>query len=81
MSQYVDGGLLVIKFYVVSVNYMNKMSDYCKNCYYNYCKKMEDDVCFFNMFYWDFMDCYCDKFENNVCIGMVYCIWDCYDDD
>lgn len=81
MSQYADGGLLATKPYVASANYMNKMSDYCKNCHYNHRKKTEDDACPFNTLYWDFMDRHRDKLENNARIGMAYRTWDRYDDD
>lgn len=30
------------------------MSNYCKDCYYKVIKKIEDDVCFFNVLYWNF---------------------------
>eukprot|EP00903_Cladosiphon_okamuranus_P000092 g92.t1 len=81
MSQYADGGLLATKPYVASANYMNKISDYCKNCHYNHRKKTEDDACPFNTLYWDFMDRHRDKLENNARIGMAYRTWDRYDDD
>lgn len=55
MSQFVDGGLIVIKFYVVSGNYINKMSDYCKYCSYKVKEKIIEDVCLFNSLYWYFM--------------------------
>jgi deoxyribodipyrimidine photolyase-related protein len=35
MSQYADGGLLASKPYISSANYIDKMSNYCKGCYYN----------------------------------------------
>ena len=35
MSQYADGGLLASKPYAASANYLNKMGDHCKKCYYN----------------------------------------------
>lgn len=81
MSQFVDGGIVGIKFYVFSVNYMYKMSDYCINCVYDWKKKVGKDVCFFNSFYWDFYDCYIDKLGNNLCIGMMYCIWNKMDSE
>ena len=35
MSQFADGGLIATKPYAASGNYINKMSDYCKDCHYN----------------------------------------------
>lgn len=35
MSQFADGGKLATKPYISSANYINKMSNYCKTCYYD----------------------------------------------
>ncbi len=35
MSQFADGGIVGSKPYISSANYIDKMSDYCKNCYYD----------------------------------------------
>jgi len=32
------------------------MSDYCKNCSYNYKEKYTEDACPFNYLYWAFVD-------------------------
>ncbi len=39
MSQFADGGRVGSKPYVASANYINKMSDYCNNCYYHHGEK------------------------------------------
>jgi deoxyribodipyrimidine photolyase-related protein len=36
MSQFAEGGLVATKPYVSSANYLNKMSDYCRNCHYDH---------------------------------------------
>ncbi|NDK10248.1 hypothetical protein GW846_05740 [Candidatus Gracilibacteria bacterium] len=56
MSQFSDGGRLATKPYIASANYINKMSDYCKNCSYNYKEKYTEDACPFNYLYWAFVD-------------------------
>jgi deoxyribodipyrimidine photolyase-related protein len=56
MSQFSDGGKLATKPYIASANYINKMSDYCKDCSYNYKEKYSDDACPFNYLYWAFVD-------------------------
>lgn len=56
MSQYADGGKLATKPYVASANYINNMSDYCKNCQYNPKEKYTDDACPMNYLYWAFVD-------------------------
>ena len=56
MGQYADGGFLASKPYASSANYVNKMSDYCKGCQYDYKARIGDRACPFNYFYWDFLD-------------------------
>lgn len=56
MSTFADGGVLASKPYVSGGNYINKMSDYCKNCRYSVTKKTGDDACPFNYLYWNFVD-------------------------
>ena len=48
MSQWADGGWVATKPYCSSGNYINKMSDYCKNCHYNVKKKTGAKACPFN---------------------------------
>ncbi len=55
MSQFADGWKLATKPYVASANYINKMSDYCKNCKYNPKEKYTEDACPFNYLYWNFV--------------------------
>lgn len=56
MSQFSDWWKLATKPYVSSWNYINKMSDFCKNCEYNIKEKYEYDSCPFNYMYWNFVD-------------------------
>jgi len=56
MSTFADGGVLASKPYVSSGNYINKMSDYCKNCHYSVTKKTGEKACPFNYLYWNFVD-------------------------
>ena len=56
MSQYADGWNLATKPYIASANYINKMSNYCKNCQYNPKEKTTDSACPFNYLYWNFVD-------------------------
>jgi deoxyribodipyrimidine photolyase-related protein len=55
MGQYADGGMLASKPYASSANYVNKMSDYCKGCQYDYKSRTGENACPFNYFYWDFL--------------------------
>ena len=45
MSQYADGGIMATKPYISSGNYVNKMGDYCKNCFYNVKEKTPQISC------------------------------------
>ena len=80
MSQFADGGIIASKPYVSSGNYINKMSDYCKNCGYSVQKKTGDDACPFNLLYWHFMDRHRAVFEGNPRIGRIYANWDRMDE-
>ncbi|WP_345948528.1 cryptochrome/photolyase family protein [Mucilaginibacter sp. PAMB04274] len=72
MSQFADGGIIGSKPYVASAAYINKMSDYCKHCHYDYKKKTGDKACPYNSLYWNFFDRNAEKLQNNPRIGMAY---------
>jgi deoxyribodipyrimidine photolyase-related protein len=76
MSQFADGGLLATKPYVSSAAYIDKMSDYCKGCYYYKKKKTGDRACPFNSLYWNFFDKHRHLLQKNPRIGMMYSVWD-----
>lgn len=76
MSQFADGGLLASKPYAASGNYINKMSNYCKNCIFDVKKKTGSDACPFNALYWDFLDRNRAQLQRNPRLGPVYRTWD-----
>ncbi|MEM7562379.1 MAG: cryptochrome/photolyase family protein [Pseudomonadota bacterium] len=76
MSQYADGGLTATKPYVSSANYVNKMSNYCKDCGYDFKQKTSSNACPMNSLYWHFHHRHRSRLENNPRIGMVYRTWD-----
>lgn len=55
MGLFADGGVLASKPYAASANYINKMSDYCKNCRYSPTERLGENACPFNFFYWNFL--------------------------
>ncbi len=81
MSQFADGGIVGTKPYVSSANYIDKMSHYCKGCYYNKKEKTGERACPFNSFYWDFYDRNREKLERNPRIGMAYRLWNKMDSE
>jgi deoxyribodipyrimidine photolyase-related protein len=72
MSQFADGGIIGSKPYAASAAYINKMSDYCKHCHYDYRKKVGDRACPFNSLYWNFFERNAEKLQSNPRIGMAY---------
>lgn len=75
MSQFADGGIIGSKPYVSSAAYIDKMSHYCKNCFYDKAKKVGDKACPFNSLHWNFYDKHEAKLAKNPRIGMMYNIW------
>ncbi|GLQ22036.1 cryptochrome/photolyase family protein [Algimonas porphyrae] len=81
MSQFGDGGLLGSKPYAASGSYINRMSDYCKDCRYKVSKRIEADACPFNSLYWDFHMRNEDRLRGNPRLNMVYRNLDRMDDE
>jgi deoxyribodipyrimidine photolyase-related protein len=75
MSQFADGGIVGTKPYVSSAAYIDKMSNYCGNCYYNKALKTGDKACPFNSLYWHFYNRHEQKLGSNVRVQMMYTIW------
>jgi deoxyribodipyrimidine photolyase-related protein len=72
MILFADGGFLASKPYAASGAYINKMSNYCKNCVYNVEEKNGENACPFNYLYWDFLSRNYDKLKNNHRLRMIY---------
>jgi deoxyribodipyrimidine photolyase-related protein len=65
MSLYADGGRMATKPYISGGAYIDKMSDYCKGCFYDRKKRVGDDACPFTTLYWDFLLRHDEKFVKN----------------
>ncbi len=76
MILYADGGNLASKPYIASGSYINKMSNYCKNCGYKVSKKSGEDACPFNYLYWRFIDEHESKLRDNHRMAMIYRTYD-----
>jgi deoxyribodipyrimidine photolyase-related protein len=72
MSQFADGGIVGSKPYISSANYINKMSDYCHNCFYDHRLRFGKKACPFNSFFWDFYQRHRLKLEKNPRVAVIY---------
>jgi deoxyribodipyrimidine photolyase-related protein len=50
-----DGGQIATKPYIASANYVNRMSDYCRDCRFEHKQRSGRDACPFNLLYWNFL--------------------------
>ena len=76
MALFGDGGIMASKPYAASGKYINKMSNFCKNCAYNPEKTVEKNGCPFNALYWDFMARNQAKLKHNHRLPFVYSTWE-----
>lgn len=72
MSQFADGGIVGTKPYHSSAQYINKMSNYCTSCFYNFKDRIGERACPFNSLYWDFLMRHESTLSKNPRIGMGY---------
>ena len=65
MGLYADGGQIGSKPYLASANYINKMSDYCRDCRFDHYRRVGPDACPFNTLYWAFLIKHEQKLRQN----------------
>ena len=76
MALFGDGGIVGSKPYAASGKYINKMSNFCDQCYYDPKEMIGEKACPFNALYWDFLDRNRYKLEFNQRLPYVYSTWD-----
>lgn len=81
MVLFADGGYLATKPYAAGGAYINKMSNYCKNCRYKVSKKNGPDACPFNYLYWNFLVLHRSKLQSNQRMSMMYKTYDKMSDE
>jgi deoxyribodipyrimidine photolyase-related protein len=81
MILFADGGVLATKPYAASGAYINKMSNYCKNCSYFVEKKNGIDACPFNYLYWNFLIKNKKSLGKNRRMSMIYNVLEKFDQE
>jgi deoxyribodipyrimidine photolyase-related protein len=72
MVLFADGGYLASKPYAAGGSYINRMSDYCKSCFYKVNQRTGPDACPFNYLYWDFFIRNEEKLKDHQRLGHSY---------
>ena len=72
MALFADGGIMASKPYASSGAYINRMSDYCKDCHFNVKEKIGSKACPFNYLYWNFLDKNRERLSSNPRLGLAY---------
>ena len=72
MVLHADGGYLGSKPYAASGKYIQRMSDYCRQCRYKVTTAEQENSCPFNSLYWHFLYRHKARFEQNPRMAMMY---------
>jgi deoxyribodipyrimidine photolyase-related protein len=70
MALFADGGIVGSKPYAASGAYINRMSDYCRQCAYDVKDAVGARACPFNFLYWDFFARHEKRLAGNVRLAM-----------
>ncbi len=81
MALHADGGIVGTKPYAASGAYINKMSDYCKQCHYHVKQRSGQDACPMNSLYWHFIDRHQNHFLRNPRMALMVKNWQNQADD
>ena len=71
MSQYADNGIMASKPYAASGQYINRMSNYCKQCPFNPALAVGEKACPITTLYWDFLDTHRERLQANPRMGFM----------
>ena len=76
MALFGDGGIVASKPYAASGQYINKMSNFCKQCDYDVKDMTGPKACPFNSLYWNFLHRHRESFSKNPRLSFMYATWD-----
>ena len=71
MSQWADEGIIGTKPYAASGRYVQRMSNYCRDCSYSPGEKIGPTACPMTTLYWSFLDQHRDRFASNTRMKMM----------
>ena len=71
MSQWADEGIIGTKPYAASGRYVQRMSNYCRDCSYSPGEKIGPKACPMTTLYWAFLDQHRDRFASNTRMKMM----------
>lgn len=81
MALFGDGGIVASKPYAASGQYINKMSNFCKQCHYDVKDITGPKACPFNSLYWSFLQRHRESFSKNPRLAFMYATWDKFKDE
>lgn len=65
MATHADGGKLMTKPYAAGGAYLNRMTQFCKDCKFDPKLRVGETACPYTTLYWDFLDRNLDDFKSN----------------
>jgi deoxyribodipyrimidine photolyase-related protein len=72
MALHGDDGVVGTKPYISSGSYINRMSNFCRQCSYDFKQRVGEDACPFTNLYWDYLIRHQKRFRGNRRMAMAY---------